>query len=521
MRRILFAIAFVCVATASYAQNNNEVSGTITAAATACTLTPSAGCVSLPIGNNTGAVTVNISGTFSGTLLFEAANDNSTFGAIQGVSTSAGTGATSATSAGTWQFAVSGMNVLHVRGTPFASGSAVVSIRAGQGSPFAPATISGTFSGNAAASTTGIAVPAAAGYTGVIVGGNLVGVSGTGTSMNVNVTGGVATGVAQGSTTSGQLGSLTQCAVTTAAPSYTTAQTDPLSCDTSGNLRVSAGGVAQGSTTSGQTGFLNQGAVTTAAPSYTTGQTDPLSLDTSGNLRVLASGTVTANIGTTNGLALNSTLTGFSGTIASGGVPTSAVLMGFKNNAGTQMVALTLDASGNVPVSGSLSVSPNATFGSAAPSTGFMQAFRNGANADYGSTNGNHQQQVEIANITAAASGPQNNAGSDSTVISPYQLSWTDRSISLTTGGTSQTIISSNSSRHGYCINNPVSATEQGISTAEDIAINWTSAASLTSGSFILPPGASWCEGQAGQVTTETVTVIAATTGHKIPAKER
>lgn len=94
----------------------------------------------------------------------------------------------------------------------------------------------------------------------------------------------------QGSTTSGQSGALIQGAVTTAAPTYTTGQTSPLSLDTSGQLRitgtVSAGGVSQGSTTSGQTGNLIQGAVTTAAPSYTTAQTSPLSLDTAGNLRV-------------------------------------------------------------------------------------------------------------------------------------------------------------------------------------------------------------------------------------------
>lgn len=61
----------------------------------------------------------------------------------------------------------------------------------------------------------------------------------------------------------------------------------------------------QGSTTSGQSGPLVQGAVTTAAPSYTTGQTSPISLTTTGLLRVDASGstipisgTVTANQGT-------------------------------------------------------------------------------------------------------------------------------------------------------------------------------------------------------------------------------
>lgn len=49
---------------------------------------------------------------------------------------------------------------------------------------------------------------------------------------------------------------------------------------------VAALQVAQGSTTSGESGSLVQGAVTTAAPSYTTGKTNPLSLTTVGNLRV-------------------------------------------------------------------------------------------------------------------------------------------------------------------------------------------------------------------------------------------
>ena len=48
------------------------------------------------------------------------------------------------------------------------------------------------------------------------------------------------------------------------------------------------GGVAQASTTSGQVGTLIQGAVTTADPSYTTAQTDPLSLTTSGGLRTFS-----------------------------------------------------------------------------------------------------------------------------------------------------------------------------------------------------------------------------------------
>jgi len=54
---------------------------------------------------------------------------------------------------------------------------------------------------------------------------------------------GWASSVAIASTTAGQTGPLAQCAVTTAAPTYTTAQTDPLSCDTAGGLRVNPGTV--------------------------------------------------------------------------------------------------------------------------------------------------------------------------------------------------------------------------------------------------------------------------------------
>jgi hypothetical protein len=50
------------------------------------------------------------------------------------------------------------------------------------------------------------------------------------------------------------------------------------------------GGVAQSSTTAGEVGPLVQGAVTTAAPTYVTAQTNPLSLTTSGALRTVTSG---------------------------------------------------------------------------------------------------------------------------------------------------------------------------------------------------------------------------------------
>lgn len=76
-------------------------------------------------------------------------------------------------------------------------------------------------------------------------------VSGTVTA-NIGTTGGLAldtsvTGlqVSQGSTTSGEKGSLILAAVTTAAPSYTTAQSSPFSLTLSGALRVDTSGSAQ------------------------------------------------------------------------------------------------------------------------------------------------------------------------------------------------------------------------------------------------------------------------------------
>jgi len=87
--------------------------------------------------------------------------------------------------------------------------------------------------------------------------------------------------------------------------------------------------LAQGSTTSGQTGNLAMGAVTTAAPTYVTGQTDPFSLTTAGALRVDGSGstqpisgTVTANQGTANATPWNENVAQWGGTNTSLGQKT-------------------------------------------------------------------------------------------------------------------------------------------------------------------------------------------------------
>lgn len=67
----------------------------------------------------------------------------------------------------------------------------------------------------------------------------------------------------------------------------TNLNTSLLAVESGGNLATIAGSVlAQTTATSGSKGYMMLGAVTTAAPTYTTAQLDPFSLDTAGNVRI-------------------------------------------------------------------------------------------------------------------------------------------------------------------------------------------------------------------------------------------
>jgi len=113
-----------------------------------------------------------------------------------------------------------------------------------------------------------------------------------------------------------------------------------------------AGGVEQGSTTLGQAGTLIQGAVTTTAPVYTTAQTSPLSLDTTGALRVnvTAGGAGGGIVTQTSGANLHTVVD--SGTITNlTQLNGASIAMGTGvRSAGTQRVTIATDDS--VPVTG-------------------------------------------------------------------------------------------------------------------------------------------------------------------------
>lgn len=106
---------------------------------------------------------------------------------------------------------------------------------------------------------------------------------------------------------------------TVTANAGTNLNTSALALETGGNLasiKADADNLnlAQGSTTSGQKGNLGLGAVTTAAPTYTTAQSSPLSMDTSGNLRV--AGTFSANPPSSVISTVNSTTSNLAGAAA-------------------------------------------------------------------------------------------------------------------------------------------------------------------------------------------------------------
>lgn len=124
---------------------------------------------------------------------------------------------------------------------------------------------------------------------------------------------------------------------------------------------------AQGSTTSGENGVLSQGATTTAAPTYTTATTNPLSLTTAGALRTDSSattqpvsGTVTANQGSANATPWNENITEIGG---------AALTEGQKTMSASVPVVIASDQSA-IPVTFSTSTAVLTYFTDAAVASG-------------------------------------------------------------------------------------------------------------------------------------------------------
>lgn len=174
---------------------------------------------------------------------------------------------------------------------------------------------------------------------------------------------------------------------------------------------VNALSLAQGSTTSGQKGVLHLGAVTTAAPSYTTAQSSPFSLTLAGALRTdgsgttqPVSGTVTANQGgapwssnwtQVNGAAVATGASGiakFALTDGTGNAITSDV-RGSERPLAVQII----DSAGNQVSAFSGSGGTSSNFAAAFPSAGTAFGIKNGANMVNATADGSNNLNVNCA----------------------------------------------------------------------------------------------------------------------------
>lgn len=126
MKRILLFLLF---ASAAFGQMSST--GSISASGTNCFTTNA--CISLHLINSVNASTANatitISGSFTGTLQFEASGDGTNYVAITGTPVPSGAGVTSATAAGVWTFSIAAFTDLRVRASAFSANSATVTIQ--------------------------------------------------------------------------------------------------------------------------------------------------------------------------------------------------------------------------------------------------------------------------------------------------------------------------------------------------------------------------------------------------------
>jgi hypothetical protein len=108
----------------------------------------------------------------------------------------------------------------------------------------------------------------------------------------------------------------------------------------------------------------------------------------------------------------------------------------------------------------------------------------------------------------------------DATVeTKPYQAAGTDRSGTITTGGTAQNAAAALATRRYLYVTNPFLKSDGSANPAEPLWVNFTGAANGGSGSIRLDPGG-WWENPPHYCPTGAISVLAATTGHAWTAKE-
>ena len=193
------------------------------------------------------------------------------------------------------------------------------------------------------------------------------------------------------------------------------------------------------------------------------------------------------------------------------------------------------DASGNMPVTGTITATTSEKSTAAAPT--YVEGTDNPLSGDL---SGNLRTVLNAAlpagsNIIGKFGIDQTTPGTTNGVqvnaalpagantigaLNPLAGTYTSKNASITGGGTAQTLIASNASRRRFYIQNPCTATGQGIAAVESIYINFTTTAGVNNGTSIEILACGSYESDAGPITTQAISVNAATTGHKIVAGE-
>jgi hypothetical protein len=123
-------------------------------------------------------------------------------------------------------------------------------------------------------------------------------------------------------------------------------------------------------------------------------------------------------------------------------------------------------------------------------------------------------------NLNVNIAGPTAPQGGVSVVINPYQETGTARSGSVTAGGGWQQVAATNSNRRRFTLQNPCSATTQGVATSENIFVEFSATTpTSTAGAWEITPCGEFDTG-ADVVGSDAIWAYAAQTGHLFTARE-
>lgn len=132
-RFLALALTGLCIAAPAFAMSTSQ---SLTAVGTCGTA--SSGALMLGVDGFASAA-IDVSGTFAGTLAFEASINGTTYFPVSAYGVGAGAGATTTTAPGQWSVPVSGFKIVCVAFSPYTSGTATVTINVSpaQGTTFA------------------------------------------------------------------------------------------------------------------------------------------------------------------------------------------------------------------------------------------------------------------------------------------------------------------------------------------------------------------------------------------------